>query len=804
MSAPFSVSAARTQVTDYDFFVDGMYFSILPSYGNSLSLVGFDKETISQDVVIPSVVEGYEVIIITQSLFECLENEETTIRSVVIPDTITEISKAAFKNCKKLVSVTLPDTLTKIDKEAFFGCSALVTINIPEKATLEDSAFEGCSSLKSISIPTSMRTLDPYVFKDCTSLESVVIPKKIDIIQPGVFKGCKNLKTVEFENGCAVYCFSSSIFEDCTSLIEITIPSTVEEIDSKAFKNCVNLKTVTFANGSYLNTISEEAFMGCTSLESITFPDKLKKIGESAFSDCHYLSNVTLNESIEYIEPFAFLNTSLFDVTIPDDIYSLGYYSFGFLADEENLYRLLDFTVYGSVDTVAYEYAQVMELQFSLRAPIISSVKNTTDGVKISFKHILGVEGKYRIYKKTTGTSWNKVADVTGTSYTDKDVVSGTKYTYTVKYIGDPVHSAYDKNGKSIVHMTAPKVSKIENTADGAKITWSKVAGASSYVVYIIDSGQVKKYDTTTSTSYTHKKALNAKTYTYTVAACDSRGKNLSAYNKTGWSNKFVSAPKISSVSNTSTGPKITWGKVSGVSKYRVFVKSGSSWKKLKDTTSTSYTHTAAESGKTYTYTVRCLSSSGKSYLSGYYTAGTKNMFLSMPVVSKISNTQTGAKITFSKVAGASKYNIYVKSSSGWKKLGETAKTSYTHTSAKSNTTYSYRVRAYDSTGAYMSSYKSAGDSNKFIASPVIAYLTSTSKGVKIAWGKVDGAAKYRVFVKSGSKWKKLKDTTSTSFVDKSAKLGKKYTYTVRCLSSSGKSYTSGYNSKGETILYDR
>ena len=83
----------------------------------------------------------------------------------------------------------------------------------------------------------------------------------------------------------------------------------------------------------------------------------------------------------------------------------------------------------------------------------------------------------------------------------------------------------------------------------------------------------------------------------------------------------------IESLENTSKGVKITWGKVSGAEKYRVFVKSGSKWKKLKDTTSTSYTHTSVESGKTYTYTVRCISSTGKSYKSGYDTVGKSMVF---------------------------------------------------------------------------------------------------------------------------------------------------------------------------------
>ena len=43
-------------------------------------------------------------------------------------------------------------------------------------------------------------------------------------------------------------------------------------------------------------------------------------------------------------------------------------------------------------------------------------------------------------------------------------------------------------------------------------------------------------------------------------------------------------------------------------------------------------------------------------------------------------------------------------------------------------------------------------------------------------------------------------DTTSTSLTDTKAKNGTTYSYTVRCLNSSAKAYTSGYNATGKTI----
>lgn len=174
-----------------------------------------------------------------------------------------------------------------------------------------------------------------------------------------------------------------------------------------------------------------------------------------------------------------------------------------------------------------------------------------------------------------------------------------------------------------------------------------------------------------------------------------------------------LNTPSVTKTENTTTGVKLTWGKVTGAAKYRVFIKSGSSWKKLGDTTALTYTHTAAKSGTKYTYTVRCITSDGSSYTSAYNTTGWSRTFIAAPQISKLQNTSKGVKITWGKVTGAAKYRVYVKSgSSGYKKLTDTASTTYTHTAAKSGTTYTYTVRCVTSDGKTLtSSYYASGKS---------------------------------------------------------------------------------------------
>ncbi len=366
--------------------------------------------------------------------------------------------------------------------------------------------------------------------------------------------------------------------------------------------------------------------------------------------------------------------------------------------------------------------------------------------------------------------------------------------------LGDIGFANYQKT------LPAPKVTSLENTTTGVKITWGKVSGAAQYRVFLKNATGWTGLGNTKSTSYTYTDVKSGSSYTFTVRCLSSDGKSYtSSYNASGWTQKFVASPKITKMENTASGIKLSLGKVTGGEKYRIYLKTTSGWHKLADTISTSYTYTGAKSGSSYTFTVRCITSDAKSFLSSFYSSGWTQKFVASPKITKTENTMSGIKLSWGKVAGAEKYRVFVKSASGWKKAGDTASTSYIYTGVKSGTTYTFTVRCLSADSkSFTSSYSSAGWSRKFISAPKISALSNTSKGVKITWGKVAGAAKYRVYVKTSNGWQKIGDTTSNTLTHTAAKSGTTYTYTVRCISADAKSFTSAFDSKGKSIKAKR
>ena len=442
---------------------------------------------------------------------------------------------------------------------------------------------------------------------------------------------------------------------------------------------------------------------------------------------------------------------------------------------------------------------------FWLDTPEGITVSAASNGVNIGWDVVDG-RAKYRVYRKSGSSGWSKLADTTDNAYTDTTAESGKTYTYTVRCVsedGKTFESEYNKTGKSITYYAQPKITKTENTNTGVQLTISKVTGAAKYRVYRKSgSGSYAKLADTASLTYTDTTAKSGTKYTYTVRALDKNGSVVSSYNASGWSITYIASPKISKIENVYTGVQLTITNCNGASKYRIYRKSGTgSWAKLADTASLTYTDTTAKSGTKYSYTVRCLSDDGKSFTSSYNNTGWSITYAAAPKISKLENTASGTKLTWSASTGAAKYRVFIKNGSSWKSLGDTTSTSYTYTGAKSGTAYTYTVRAIGKDGKFLTGYNSTGWKYTFIATPALPTLKNTKNGVQVTITKVTGAAQYRIYRKTGSgSWAKLADTTSLTYVDKAAKNGTKYSYTVRCLSADGKSFTSSYNNTGRSI----
>ena len=91
--------------------------------------------------------------------------EKTVAGRAVIPEGVTRIGKAAFKDCISLQWVRIPSTVTEIGSSAFEGCLSLQSVRIPDSvARIGEEAFADCRSLTSMAIPEGVTKIGEEAF----------------------------------------------------------------------------------------------------------------------------------------------------------------------------------------------------------------------------------------------------------------------------------------------------------------------------------------------------------------------------------------------------------------------------------------------------------------------------------------------------------------------------------------------------------------------------------------------------------------------------------------------------------------
>ena len=117
------------------------------------------------------IVDGVSVDPVTTYNFE--EAGEHTVEFVLTDDTL--ISRMFSDTSVK--SVVIPNSVTSIGNSTFRKCSSLTNITIPNSIiTISDLAFYGCSSLQEITCLATPQAISSYVFGNISSTGVLKVP----------------------------------------------------------------------------------------------------------------------------------------------------------------------------------------------------------------------------------------------------------------------------------------------------------------------------------------------------------------------------------------------------------------------------------------------------------------------------------------------------------------------------------------------------------------------------------------------------------------------------------------------------
>ena len=141
----------------------------------------------------------------------------------------------------------------------------------------------------------------------------------------GMWNLKKYIKELEI-HGNAGMNMPEQCFYDVPNIESVVISGAVD-VPRDMFGKCAGLKKVTLKNG--VQSIGERAFEKCSSLESVIFENTvLEKISDGAFWGCSALSSIVLPDSVTEIEKYAFFETGLRNIQLPEKLTLIGAYAF--------------------------------------------------------------------------------------------------------------------------------------------------------------------------------------------------------------------------------------------------------------------------------------------------------------------------------------------------------------------------------------------------------------------------------------------------------------------------------------------
>lgn len=211
---------------------------------------------------------------------------------------VTFIGNMAFNEQSKLKSIVIPNAVSTIGKRAFFECTRLLSVKLPPSLTsIDDYAFYGCSSITTLVFPDNVQKIGGYAFSHCYNAfenNTLVLPKKLQTISMFAFEYCKmhniiwpeDLKTVD-----------RAAFYSC-DLEEVTIPGNILDLGSSCFIENRLLTKVTLLEG--ITNIKDGTFVGCTKLRTIYLPSTINSINDNSLTECYSLKDVYIKE----VSPF--------------------------------------------------------------------------------------------------------------------------------------------------------------------------------------------------------------------------------------------------------------------------------------------------------------------------------------------------------------------------------------------------------------------------------------------------------------------------------------------------------------------
>ena len=250
-----------------------------------------------------------------------------------IPSSVSNIGTYVFAECGSLSKVTVNGTV--LGTHMFENCIALNTAYLNSLRSVNEYAFNGCTGLVTVELNSSnqvgsnLTLIKQYAFNGCSKIEYLGLPDDIETIEQYAFNGCTKLYLHSDNYNISflpanLTTLGQYAFNNCDGLVYVVAKANLTSVGTYAFANSNKLKYFEFRG----TTLGTYMFANDDKLDTVYFNESTQTIPEGAFYNCTGLLDISLPSSLKTLGASAFRKSGLVYVHIPQNVTSIGTYSF--------------------------------------------------------------------------------------------------------------------------------------------------------------------------------------------------------------------------------------------------------------------------------------------------------------------------------------------------------------------------------------------------------------------------------------------------------------------------------------------
>ena len=410
-------------------------------------------------------------------------------------------------------------------------------------------------------------------------------------------------------------------------------------------------------------------------------------------------------------------------------------------------------------------------------------------------KHCSVCNAVIKAQEKIAATGHKYVETVVEPSYSNRG--------YTLYECSVCSYSYKDNYEEQLIVPAVTGFASDSQTKSSAVLGWDKVSCADGYAVELYTGGKWNEVFRTSDSSVTSCTVGSLKAdsiYTLRIRAFKDTndGTAYSDYTRLAVKTKLAGVTGLKAQGVTATAVKLDWARNAGATGYIIEQYKGGKWTQIA-VTKNNYTLTFTVKGLAectpYSFRVKAYKNDGgKTNYSDYVTVKASTLLGTVKNAKVTSTTGTWITLGWDRNTGATGYVLEQYKGGRWTEIEVTKNNTtlkFTVKGLRNDTTYSFRIRAYKTSGgvtAYSDYVRIAGKTRI----PNVAKFTGSAVSaseVKLDWSKNDKATGYVIEQYKGGKWTAIattKNNTTLTFTVKGLAKGTAYSFRIKSFRKTG------------------